>query len=55
METERRRWNKPVHSGVVKKAADKGVKNISAESFTKPAQALAKKLEVNLMIMPNDI
>ena len=50
MAEEVRHWKRPVHSGVVKKAAAKGIKKITSDSgFTKPAQEQAKKLGVEVI------
>ena len=46
---EIKNWDKPVHSGIVKDAAKKGVKEIIAKSgFTKPAEKLAKEKGIKL-------
>ncbi len=46
---EVKNWNTPVHSGEIKKAAKKGVKEIISKSgFTKPAKDLAKKKNIKL-------
>ncbi len=47
---EVKNWNRPVHSGEIKKAKQKGVKEIVSKSgFTKPAIGLAKKLGIKLI------
>ncbi len=41
---EVKNWTRPVHSGVIKEAKKKGIKEIVSKSgFTKPAEELAKK------------
>ena len=43
-------WSRPVHSGVIRKAAKKGVKEIISKSgFTEPAIKLAKKKGIKLI------
>ncbi len=43
-------WSHPVHSGEIKKAAKKGIKEIVSKSgFTKPAKELAEKLNIKLI------
>ena len=43
-------WSWPVHSGVIRKAAKKGVKEIISKSgFTEPAIKLAKKKGIKLI------
>jgi len=43
-------WVRPVHSGVIRKAIEKGIKEIvSKNGFTKPAELLAKKKDIKLI------
>lgn len=43
-------WGRPVHSGIIKKASVKGVKEITSRSrFTGPAIDLAKKKKIKLI------
>lgn len=43
---EVKHWSQPVHSGVIKKALQKGIKEIVSNSgFTEPAKELVKKEE----------
>jgi len=43
-------WKTPVHSGVIKKAIKKGIKEIVSKSgFTNPAKELAKKKGIKLI------
>ena len=47
---EVKNWKQKVHSGVIKKANRKGVKEIISKSgFTKPAKILAKKKGIKLI------
>lgn len=47
---EIKNWSRPVHSGVVKRAIEGGVKEIVSKSgFTGPAKALAKKKNIKLI------
>ncbi len=47
---EVKRWKRPVDSGVIKKAAENGVKEIvSPSGFTSPAVELAKKRGIKLI------
>jgi len=47
---EVRNWKQPVHSGVVRDAGKKGVKEISSKSgFTEPAKTLAKTKNIKLI------
>ncbi len=47
---EVKNWSRPVHSGEIKKAIQKGVKEIVSKSgFTKPAEELAKKHDIKLI------
>jgi len=46
---EIKKWKAPVHKGVLKKAARKGIKTVvSPSGFTKPAKAYAKKKGIRL-------
>ena len=50
IKAEVKHWKPPVHSGVIKKAIKKGVKEIVSKSgFTKPAIELAKKKGIKLI------
>lgn len=43
-------WSRRVHSGVIKEAKKKGVREIDSKSgFTEPAIKLAKKLRIRLI------
>ena len=47
---EVKHWSQPVHSGVIKKALQKGIKEIVSNSgFTDPAKELAKKKKIRLI------
>ncbi len=47
---EVKNWKQPVHSGVVKKSARKGIKEIVSKSgFTEPAKEYAKKKHIKLI------
>ncbi len=47
---EVKNWSNPVHSGVIKNAKQKGVKEIVSKSgFTGPAKELAKKFGIKLI------
>lgn len=47
---EVKNWSRPVHSGEVRKAIQKDVKEIVSKSgFTKPAEELAKKHGIKLI------
>ena len=47
---EVKNWSRPVYSGVIKQAKQKGVKEIVSRSgFTKPAEDLAKKYGIKLI------
>lgn len=47
---EVKNWSQPVHSGVLKKASGKGIKEINSKSgFTGPAIELAKKKNIKLI------
>ena len=47
---EVKNWSRPVHSGEIKKAAEKGIKEIVSKSgFTNPAKRLAKELKIKLI------
>jgi len=47
---EVKNWKRPVHSGVIKKAHQKGIKEIVSKSgFTQPAMELAKKYGIKLI------
>jgi len=51
---EVKNWNRPVHSGVIKKAKEKGIKEIVSKSgFTKPAEELAKKYGIKTITKKN--
>ena len=42
-------WSRPVHSGIINKAIEKGVKEIEAKSgYTAPAIKIAKKHRIKL-------
>jgi len=50
IESEVKNWVRPVHSGVIRKAIEKGIKEIvSKNGFTKPAELLAKKKDIKLI------
>ena len=50
---EVKNWQNPVHSGVIKEAAKKGVKEIvSPSGFTQPAIEEAKKAGITSIIQP---
>jgi len=47
---EVKNWSSSVHSGVVKEAKQKGIKEIVSKSgFTKPAEEMAKKYGIKLI------
>ena len=47
---EVKNWSRPVHSGVIKKAIERNIKEIVSKSgFTKPAKDLAKKEGIKLI------
>jgi len=47
---EVKNWSRPVHSGVIEKASEKGVKEVASKSgFTTPAIELAKKKKIKLI------
>jgi len=47
---EVKNWSQPVHSGEIKKAKRKGIKEIVSKSgFTGPAKELAKKYGIKLI------
>lgn len=47
---EVKNWSHPIHSGVIKNAVKKGIKEIVSKSgFTKPAEDLAKKKGIKLI------
>ena len=49
-------WNRPVHSGVIKKAIKKGVKEVVSKSgFTKQAIELAKKKGIKLITRGKEV
>lgn len=46
---EIKKWKRPVHSGIIKKAIRQGAKTvINPGGFTKPARELAKKKKIRL-------
>lgn len=46
---EIKKWKRPVHKGVIKKAVRRGVKTVvSPSGFTKPAKEYAKKKNIRL-------
>lgn len=47
---EVKNWTRPVHSGVIRKAFEKEIKEIISKSgFTIPAKEIAKKLKIKLI------
>jgi len=51
---EVKNWTRPVHSGVIKSAYQRGIREIVSKSgFTKPAEELAKKLGIKLITRKN--
>jgi len=50
VKAEIKNWARPVHSGIIKQAKQKGIKEIASKSgFTEPAIALAKKYGIKLL------
>jgi len=50
VKAEVKNWARPVHSGVIKQAKQKGIKEIVSKSgFTQPAIELAKKYGIELL------
>lgn len=50
VKAEVKNWQKPVHSGVIKQAKQKGVKEVvSASGFSQPAIEEAKKAGITLI------
>lgn len=50
VKAEVKNWSQPVHSGIVREAVKKGIKEIISKSgFTGPAKELAKKKKIKLI------
>ncbi len=55
VKAEVKNWKRPVHSGEIRKAYKKGIKEIVSKSgFTKPAIEEAKRLGIKLIPSPKE-
>lgn len=53
---EVKNWSSPVHSGVIRKAIEKGTQEIEGKSgFTQPAIKLAKKHRIKLIYRGKEV